>query len=260
MDDGRILVEREDGVTIVRIAREAKRNALTPAMIAAYSQALADYDADDEARCALVLAEGPHFTAGLDLARAAEVWDAGGTLYPPHLPHICDIREPFRRKPLVMGVQGICFTFGVELMLAADVVVAASDCRFAVLEVTRGIMASAGATCRLPQVAGWSNAMRYLLTGDEFGAAEAHRMGLVQEVVEPGRQGDAALAIARRIAANAPLAVAATRANARLAEAEGAAAAVARFDEVRAALRATEDAAEGLASFRERRQARFTGR
>lgn len=260
MDDGRILVERDGGVTIIRLDRVAKRNALTPRMIADYMQALGDYEADDTARCALLLANGPHFTGGLDLAKAAEVWNAGGVLYPPHLPHICDIREPFRRKPLVIGVQGICYTFGVELMLAADVVVAATDCRFTVLEVTRGIMASAGATIRLPQVAGWGNAMRYLLTGDEFGTAEAHRMGLVQDVVEPGQQGEAALAIARRIADNAPLAVAATRANARLARMQGDAAAVARFDEVRATLRASEDFQEGLASFVERRKARFTGR
>ncbi|MBG6120022.1 MULTISPECIES: crotonase/enoyl-CoA hydratase family protein [unclassified Sphingobium] len=260
MDDGRILIERDAGVMVIRIARAAKRNALTPAMIADYSQALADYDADDEACCALVVAEGDHFTAGLDLAKAAALWDAGGTLYPAHLPHICDIRPPYRRKPLVMAVQGISFTFGVEMMLAADVVIAASDCRFAVLETTRGIMASAGATFRLPAAAGWSNAMRWLLTGDEFGAEEAYRMGLVQEVVAPGAQGERAMTIAARIAAAAPLAVIETRANARLAQMEGFEAAVARLDEVRSFLRASDDAKEGLASFQERRPARFSGR
>ena len=70
-------------------------------------------------------------------------------------------------KPLVIAVQGICFTVGVELMLSADIVVAADDCRFSQMEVKRGIMARGGATIRMVERAGWGNAMRYLLTGDE---------------------------------------------------------------------------------------------
>jgi enoyl-CoA hydratase/carnithine racemase len=260
-EDGRIGVERDGHVLRIGIARPAKRNAFTPAMIAAYAQALADYDADDDLRCALLYAEGPHTTAGLDLAKASEVWARGGSLYPPNLPDIFDLRAPQRRKPLVMAVQGITFTVGVELMLSADIVVAASDCRFAVLEVTRGIMASGGATIRLRERAGWGSAMRYLLTGDEFDVPTAVRMNLVQDVTAPGDQLTLAADLAGRIATRAaPLAVQATRANARLAEVSGAVAAAAVFDETRNRLRATQDAAEGVASFREKRPAVFTGR
>ena len=85
-------------------------------------------------------------------------------------------------------MQGITFTIGIELMLAADVVVAASDCRFSQLEVKRGIMATGGATIRMVERAGWGNAMRYLLTGDEFDVATALRLGFVQEVTAPGDQ------------------------------------------------------------------------
>jgi enoyl-CoA hydratase/carnithine racemase len=93
-------------------------------------------------------------------------------------------------------VQGICFPLGIELMLAADIVIAASDCRFAQLEVKRGIMPAGGATLRMVERAGWGNAQRYLLTGEEFGAAAALRLGLVQEVVAPGEQKKRALALA----------------------------------------------------------------
>src|SRR5919201_1442833 len=87
-----------------------------------------------------------------------------------------DLRDPRRTKPLVAAVQGFCFTLGIELMLAADIVVAADDCRFAQLEVKRGIMATGGATLRMAERAGLGCALLHLLTGDEFGAAEALRL------------------------------------------------------------------------------------
>src|SRR6187200_2328412 len=99
-------------------------------------------------------------------------------------------------------------TLAIELMLAADIRIAASDARFSQMEINRGIYPFGGATTRLPRDAGWGNAMRWLLTGDEFDAAEALRIGLVQEVVEPGQQRDRAIELAERIATrSAPLAV-----------------------------------------------------
>jgi enoyl-CoA hydratase len=157
-------------------------------------------------------------------------------------------------------VQGICFTLGIELMLAADFVIAASDCRFAQLEVRRGIMANQGATIRISERAGLGNALRYLLTGEEFDCETAFRLGLVQEVVSPGTQVDRAVALARTIADQAPLAVAATLANARKAVLEGAGSAAAELDQLQRRLMSSEDAAEGVLSFTERRSARFSGR
>jgi enoyl-CoA hydratase len=91
-----------------------------------------------------------------------------------------------RSKPMVVAVQGITFTVGIELMLAADIVVAADDCRFSQLEVKRGIMATGGATLRMAERAGLGNALLHLLTGDEFGSAEALRLNFVQKVVPAG--------------------------------------------------------------------------
>jgi len=152
-------------------------------------------------------------------------------------------------------------SLAIELLLAADIRVAASDSRFAQLEIRRGIYAFGGATIRLPRDAGWGNAMRWLLTGEEYDAAEAYRIGLVQEVVEPGRQLDRALELAESIATkSAPLGVKTTLASAHRARREGEAAAFGRLEPDMAELFETEDGREGLVSFIERREARFVGR
>ena len=117
-----------------------------------------------------------------------------------------------------------------------------------------------GATIRGPAQLGWGNAMRFLLTAEEFGAAEALRIGLVQEVVGPGKQVDRAVEIARLIARQAPLGVWGTLANARVATSQGPAAAVSHLKALLPALLQSEDAAEGVASFLERRDAKFEGR
>jgi enoyl-CoA hydratase len=160
----------------------------------------------------------------------------------------------------VVAVQGITFTLGIELMLAADIVVASEDCRFSQLEVKRGIMATGGATLRMAERAGLGNAMLHLLTGDEFGAAEALRLNFVQKVVAKGQQLQEALRIAEAIAQQAPLAVVATRLNALKAVERGPLEAMAEFVSVQQRLSRTEDAAEGVRSFVEKRPARFTGR
>ncbi len=167
---------------------------------------------------------------------------------------------PRCRKPVVMAAQGYCYTWGVEFMLTTDVRIAAEDTRFAMLEVKRGIYPCGGATLRLPQQMGWSNAQRYLLTGETWTAAEAYRTGLVQEVVKPGEQLAAARDLARRMASAAPLGVQAILKSSRLAQTDGEQRAAAHvFDDMAAVMR-SEDAREGVQSFLERRDAVFKGR
>ena len=131
---------------------------------------------------------------------------------------------------MVAAAQGRCLTLGIELLLAADVRVASADTRFAQLEVLRGIYPFGGATIRLPRQAGWGNAMRWLLTGDEFDATEALRIGLVQEVADDAAAAQAkARELAHTIADHAaPLGVRATLASAHLAASDGDAAAIER--------------------------------
>ncbi|WP_434157774.1 crotonase/enoyl-CoA hydratase family protein [Clavibacter michiganensis] len=163
-------------------------------------------------------------------------------------------------KPVVLAVQGTCLTLGIELALASDVVVAAAGTRFGQIEVARGILPFGGATLRFPAVAGWGDAMRWILTGDPFDAEEARRMRIVQLVVPDGEQLAAAVGIAERIAAQAPLAVQATLRNARAAVRDGHGAAAATLPAELVRLAGSEDAARGMRAAAERRPADFVGR
>jgi enoyl-CoA hydratase/carnithine racemase len=159
-----------------------------------------------------------------------------------------------------MAVAGIAFTVSIELALASDIVVAAEGVRFRQLEIGRGILPFGGATLRAPRYLGWGNAMRFLLTGEEFGAAEALRIGLVQEVVPHGKHVERARAIAELVAKQAPLGVQGTLANSAVAFEQGEAAGREHLRGLLPGILASEDAKEGVASFVERREARFTGR
>ncbi len=257
-----VVVERDGRVLLIGVNRPAKRNAWNLAVIGAVAQAYEQLDSDPELWAGVVHGVGDHFSAGLDLAEvgprvAAQGPSAlsGGSTVDPF-----GVWGPPSRKPVVMAVQGVAFTLSIELALASDIVVAASDVRFCQLEIGRGILPFGGATLRAAQSLGWGNAMRYLLTADEFGAEEALRIGLVQEVVEPGQQLERAVALAQRIAAMAPLGVQGTLANARVARTDGASAGKQHLEQLLPTIMGSQDAMEGVASFVERRPARFSGR
>jgi enoyl-CoA hydratase/carnithine racemase len=260
MTEPTLTIETRGHVLAVGLSRAAKRNAFNLQMLRELAAAYGRLEDDPELRCLVLFAHGDHFTAGLDLGEVGPHVAAGGELHVEGGVDPLDLAGRRRAKPVVMAVQGYCYTIGVELALAADVVVASRDARFTQFEVRRGIMPFGGATLRFAQTAGYQNAMRYVLTGDAFDADEARRIGVVQEVTEPGQQVARALALGETIAAQAPLAVQASRANAKLAVEQGHAAAYARLMTEARALMASEDAAEGLRSFVERRDAVFRGR
>ena len=258
--DGRITTERQGRVLTLGIDRPKKLNGFSPKMLIELAEAFTRFEHDDEAWVGVLFAHGAHFTAGLELDKVEPLMRERGTVFPVGCIDPLSLRPPIRTKPLVCAVQGICFTLGIELMLAADIVIAADDCRFAQIEVKRGIMPAGGATVRMVERAGWGNAQRYLLTGEEFSAAEALKLGFVQEVVPVGRQKEQALAIARTIAEQAPLAVRASLASSRIAVDHGPHAAIRELNAQQARLMGTRDAAEGVRSFIERRGAKFNGR
>lgn len=257
----RITVQRDGHVLLIGVNRPEKRNAFDLATIEQLGAAYDRLGAERELRAAVLFGHGDHFSAGLDLAEVGPAVAEGG---PPALagPGRYD---PFGvwaeqvPKPVVMAVQGIAFTLSIELALASDIVVAADDVRFCQLEIARGIMPFGGATFRAPAQLGWGNAMRFLLTAEEFGAEEAVRIGLVQEVVPAGSQLERATEIARVIATQAPLGVQATLANARVARAAAERAAVEQLRESVPRVLRSADAAEGVRSFLERRAGHFTG-
>jgi len=258
--DGQIKIEQRGHVLLIGIDRPEKRNGFTPKIFAELAAAYSRLERTHELRCGVLYAEGDHFTAGLDMPRIAPLRQAGQPLYPVDEVDPFNLRAPRRTKPVVIALNGICFTVAIELMLAADIAIAADNCRFAQLEVKRGIMAGCGATFRMVERGGWGNAMKLLLTGDEFSAQEALRCNFVQEVVPVGQELPRALEYAERIARQAPLAVYAMMENARLAQDEGWQQAVARIAPTQQRLYNTADAKEGVLSFTEKREARFEGR
>jgi enoyl-CoA hydratase/carnithine racemase len=256
---GRIDVVAEGHCLVIKINRPEKRNGFTPEMGLALAQAYTRLEHDPDLRVGVLCAEGEHFTGGLDLPRWAEAIREGRSMWPVELVDPFDLREPRRSKPVVAAVQGICYTLGIELMLAADMVVAADNCRFSQLEVKRGIMATGGATVRMAERAGTGTALYHLLVAGEFGSQEALRVGYVQEIVPAEKLFARARELAELIAANAPLAVVASRRNVLLSVEHGRDQAIAAFRNVQSALAASEDASEGIASFKERRPAVFKG-
>lgn len=242
----------------ITIANPARRNAITPEMMRQLSDALTELDEDETLRVGVICADGDHFTAGLDMPRfvgeGACSWPAlGGAVDPLGLGRRC-------RKPIITAVHGICYTVGLELMLAGDIVVASTTARFGQLEARRGIAPLGGAHFRYLTRAGWGDAMYHLLLADEFDAERAYKIGLVQEIVPPGEETMRAMQLAELIAANAPIGVQATKAAARTFIEQGEAAAIAAVPGIRTKVLESEDAKEGLECFVQRRQAAFAGR
>jgi enoyl-CoA hydratase len=253
----KITTERRGHLFLIGLARPAKLNAFDVEMLQQLGDAFGELEREPELRCGVIFAHGDHFTAGLDLANVAPAMMQGKVALGAGTVDPWGVHGPQRTKPTVMAVHGRCLTLGIELCLAQDITVAADNTKFAQIEIKRGIFPFGGATFRFVQVAGWGNAMRWLLTGDEFDAAEAHRIGLVQEVVPAGEQLARAIALGERIAAQAPLGVQATITSARRSLTEQAAIAELMPEILR--LMKTADAREGMMSFMQRREAKFTG-
>ena len=192
----------------IHVDREKKLNSFTPEMFGQLSGALAELEETEDAWVGVLTFQGKHTTAGLDLPKFAGSMARGRDAdeSPDDRPDPFALRRRCR-KPLVMAVQGICYTIGIEMALAADIVVAAEDARFAQLEPRRGLAVFGGAHVRYVQRAGWGNAMYHLLRADEFDARRALALGFVQEVVPAGDQIDRALELAEEICECAPLAV-----------------------------------------------------
>ncbi|OWJ94414.1 enoyl-CoA hydratase [Pseudomonas sp. A46] len=257
---GRVSREKHGHVMLIGLDRAAKRNAFDLDMLEDLVRALGEYERDDNMRCALVFAHGEHFTAGLDLGNVGDTFRQGWRVPSGAIDPWGTFGGPRLTKPLMVAAQGYCFTIGIELMLAADINLCASNTRFAQMEVQRGVFPFAGATLRLHQIAGWGNAMRWLLTGDEFDAHEAYRLGLVQEVMASEDLLPRAIWMAERVAAQAPLGVRAVLASARQTLDEGEMAAADSLPATAQRLLGTEDAAEGLRAMLERRDGHFKGR
>lgn len=216
-----IKVERRRHVMMIGINRPEKANAFNLQLCRELSSAYAEFDNDDSMRVGILHSFGNHFTGGMDLPSVAPEVSAGNSLTAPGGIHPWQVEGQQLSKPLIAAVHGKCMTLGVELILAADIVVCSASATFVQLEPQFGLFPFGGVTIRLPQRAGWGNTMRWVLTCEEFDAQEAHRIGLVQEVVEDGEHLTRALELADVIASRAPLVVQAILSNGRRAMREG---------------------------------------
>lgn len=250
-----LLVERRGRVLVLTMNRPETKNAMSMAMAHAIADALESFDADPGLSVAVITGAGGTFCAGMDLKGFARgerpVVEgrgfAGLVKQPPH-------------KPLIAAVEGYALAGGFEIVLSCDLVVASREARFGLPEVKRGLTAAAGGLLRLQTRIPYHLAMELVLTGRMWPAPDAAEVHLVNRLAEPGQALESALALADEIAANAPLALAASKqvlvrsADWPLAE---------KFDRQEDfvnPVRGSADAKEGALAFVEKRSPAWTGR
>lgn len=248
------------GILLVGIDRAEAHNRIDVATFSALGQAYWEFEHDDGLRVALLYGKGPDFSQGLDLASWGAALRAGPFQAPPKFIDPIGTSGPERTKPLVVAVQGHVTRIAHELFLAADIRVAAQDTVFNQGEVAAASFPGGGATIRFVREAGWGNAMRYMLTGADWRADEAFRMGLVQEITAPGKHLERAIELAKDIATAAPLAVRATLASARRALSESEKLALATLQPDFARLLRSDDRQEYLRALQEKRAPAYVGR
>ncbi|WP_338743922.1 2,3-dehydroadipyl-CoA hydratase PaaF [Pseudomonas sp. KK18] len=251
-----LTVEVLEQVRLITLQRPEALNALNTQLLSELAEQLGIAEADSATRVVVITGSRKAFAAGADINEMAER-DLVGILNDPRL--AAWQRITAFSKPLVAAVNGYALGGGCELAMHADILIAGSDARFGQPEINLGIMPGAGGTQRLLRAVGKSMAMQMVLTGEPIDARQAQQAGLVSEVTEPELTVERALAIAQRIAAKAPLAVRLAK-EALLKAQDTDLASGLRFERHAFTLLAgTQDRAEGIAAFQQKRQPRFTG-
>ncbi|MEU2506607.1 crotonase/enoyl-CoA hydratase family protein [Streptomyces sp. NPDC007863] len=201
-----VLTSFEDGVAVVTINRPEARNAVNRAVADAVAEAIDQLDARDDLVVGVITGAGGTFCAGADLKALATGERSG-------IPGrgFCGITETPPAKPLIAAVEGYALGGGTELALACDLIVAARTAKFGLPETRRGLIAAGGGLVRLPRKIPYNIAMQYALTGDFLGAERGYELGLVNELTAQGEALASALALAKDIAGNGPLAVRASK-------------------------------------------------
>jgi enoyl-CoA hydratase len=249
--------EARGRVAVITINRPEARNAVNGAVASGLQDAVERLEADDDLWVGIIAGNGPVFSAGADLKEIAAgrvatlATERGG---------FAGITRLERRKPLIAAVDGPALAGGSEIALTCDMVVASTAASFGIPEVKRSLVAGAGGLFRLPRVLPRNVALELALTGDPITAERAYQLGLVNELCEPGSALDAAMGLAARVTANAPISVQLSRevvlAGAQASDDE----AWRLTDEATAKVMQTEDFAEGPKAFIEKRAPVWTGR
>jgi enoyl-CoA hydratase len=250
-----VLIDYDDGVALFTINRPQARNAVNAAVAQQLAAGLDALDARDDLLVGVITGADGTFSSGMDLKAflAGERPTvegrgfAGLTMAPP-------------RKPLIAAVEGYALAGGCEIVLACDLVVASEEARFGIPEVKRGLVAAAGGLLRLPRRIPYQIAMEFALTGEFLEASRAHTLGLVNRLVPPGQALVGAMALARQIAANAPMAVRASKQVIVESAAWPPGEEWSRQQSIVGPIAQSEDAREGARAFAEKRPPHWHGR
>ncbi|MDZ4234482.1 MAG: crotonase/enoyl-CoA hydratase family protein [Dietzia sp.] len=250
----RVHVEEINGVMVVTLDRQHARNAINRATSEAVAAAMEELDRRDDLSAGVITGAGPVFCAGMDL----KAFLAGEDVSLPGRGFAGFVEQP-PAKPLIAAVEGPALGGGFEIVLACDLVVASETARFGLPEVKRGLLAGAGGLMRLPRRVRYQLAMEMALTGEPVDAGTARAAGLINRLVPAGGARDAAVELASAIAANAPLAV---RASKEIMTGSREWTSEEEFGKMRGIflpVRSSDDAREGALAFKEKRRPRWTG-
>lgn len=257
-----ITVERRGDIVLVGLNRPFIQNRLDPPTRTRLAETFYQYEHDPSLRALVLFGHGENFSRGIDVD-ASQAGIIAGQRAASTAPKIDVLGngQPRRSKPVVVVVHGDTWNLGHEIYLAGDVRVAAANTRFGQDENTHGRFPGGGATVRFVREAGWGNAMRYMLTGDHWSADESYRMGITQQIApSPAAALEAGIAIARKIAACAPLSIKVTLASAHQVVDPAEADALSKLGAQYSALYRTEDFVEGRRAEAEGRPPHYKGK
>jgi enoyl-CoA hydratase len=250
-----VLSERRERILLITINRPDQRNAVNAAVAQGIGAALDELDRDDDLSLGVLTGAGKGFCAGMDLKAflEGEVPYAGDRGF-------AGITQRSSTKPLIAAIEGFAVAGGLEVALACDLIVAARGAKLGIPEVKRSLVAAGGGLLRLPRVLPRNVAMELALTGDPIEAERGYELGLVNRLAEPGEALAAAIELAEAIAANGPLALAATKRILQESVDWPDAEFFARQGEIVAPVQGSEDAREGARAFAEKRAPVWKGR
>ena len=257
-----ITVERRGDIVLVGLNRPFIQNRLDPPTRTRLAETFYQYEHDPSLRALVLFGHGENFSRGIDVD-ASQAGIIAGQRAASTAPKIDVLGngQPRRSKPVVVVVHGDTWNLGHEIYLAGDVRVAAANTRFGQDENTHGRFPGGGATVRFVREAGWGNAMRYMLTGDHWSADESYRMGITQQIApSPAAALEAGIAIARKIAACAPLSIKVTLASAHQVVDPAEADALSKLGAQYSALYRTADFVEGRRAEAEGRPPHYKGK
>jgi enoyl-CoA hydratase len=256
MQQEEILFQKDRAVATITINRPDKLNTVTAAMGRALYSIADQINQDDEVRAVILTGVGDRaFSAGSDVKTLD---DYGSNWQMRNRP---DYNRALWsvRKPMIAAIRGYCIGGGLEIALNCDIRIATPSARFGAGEIKLGWHGGAGNTQLLPRLVGYGKALQMLLTGELIDAAEAHRTGLVQEVVSDDQLEASVMTLAGQIARNAPIAVQLTKHLVRISESTTPEVGLAYENDLFAYCFTTKDSQEGISAFREKREPTFKG-